>query len=88
MYAQPLHHTTIYVRSVTMFYLFRMKRGEEANAGLIEWLKGIHLEELAALNIPAIIPGLNDFMVDEEVNNEGNDDALIVLGVGTKAKKK
>jgi len=76
------------VRSVTIFHIFRIKTGEEANAGLIEWLKGIPLEELAALNIPAIIPGLNDFMVDEVVNNEGNDDAPIVLGVGTKAKKK
>jgi len=39
-----------------------MKAGEDANAGLIEWLKRIPFEELAALNIPAIIPGLNDFM--------------------------
>jgi hypothetical protein len=65
-----------------------MKTDEDANAGLIEWLKGIPLEDLAALNIPAIIPGMNDFTVDEVVNNDGNDDAPIVLGVGTKTKKK
>jgi hypothetical protein len=41
---------------------------EEDGAGLIEWLKRISLEELEALDIPAIIPGLNDVMLDEVIS--------------------
>jgi hypothetical protein len=38
---------------------------EDPNAGLIEWLKDISLEDLALLEIPPIIPGLNDIMTDD-----------------------
>jgi len=38
---------------------------EDPNAGLIEWLKDISLEDLALLEIPPIIPGLNDIMIDD-----------------------
>lgn len=41
---------------------------EEAGAGLIQWLKGISLEELEALDVPAIIPGVNDVMLDEVIS--------------------
>ncbi len=38
---------------------------EDPNAGLIEWLKDISLEDLALLEIPPVIPGLNDIMTDD-----------------------
>jgi len=41
---------------------------EDDGAGLIQWLKGISLEELEALDVPAIIPGVNDVMLDEVIS--------------------
>ena len=41
---------------------------EEEGAGLIEWLKGISLDDLEAVEVPAIIPGINDFINDDVVN--------------------
>ena len=58
---------------------------EDPNAGLIEWLKDISLEDLALLEIPPIIPGLNDIMTDDVP-----DDAFVAdIGdeVGAKRRK-
>ena len=41
---------------------------KEDGAGLIEWLKDISLEDLEAFEIPPIIPGVNDIMLDEVIN--------------------
>ena len=61
------------------------KNDEDPNAGLIEWLKDISLEDLALLEIPPIIPGLNDIMTDDVP-----DDAFVAeIGdeVGAKRRK-
>lgn len=68
---------------------------EDPHAGLIEWLKAISLEALAALEIVPIIPGVNDIMIDEVASNEADQDDMgeeeatrTLVGVGKKPTKK
>ena len=70
----------------------RSEENEDPHAGLIEWLKAISLEDLAALEIVPIIPGVNDIMIDEVASNEADQDEeeapRTVVGVGKKPTKK
>ena len=56
------------VESTMKLTVVDKESAEDEGAGLIEWLKGISLDDLEAVEVPAIIPGVNDFMNDDVVN--------------------